>query len=212
MIPTIRIGNDFTLNISILSSDGELIDITSATDVRIFATLNGVRLSFFHPRTITIYPEKITLDFSAINTTHAGDYRIIVRYRINDTNYLAECAHAFFLTIDSELTNTTASAIDITCRVQFSANGKDGLSAYELAVNNGYPGTYDEWVKMYAGLRPTRISFIGMSGNILHTIEVATPVEYSTYGSSCACEPVGDWGDATEEELQAKEQANTEEV
>ena len=53
-------------------------------------------------------------------------------------------------------------------------------------------------MKIYAGLQPARISFIGISGNVLHTMDVATPVEYSSYGSSYAYEPVGDWGDMTE--------------
>lgn len=149
MIPTIRIGNDFSLTLFIHAFDGSLIDLTGAESIKICASLNGSRYTTIQPQSVTVFPDKLLLHFNAQDTPRAGDYRIIVRYRFNDVNYLAEASHAFSLSADVEFTNNYAATADVSCRVQFSANGTNGLSAYEIAVLNGYNGTYDQWVNYY---------------------------------------------------------------
>ena len=42
--------------------------------------------------------------------------------------------------------------------------GQDGKSAYELAIENGYSGTEQEWISSLAG-RPGETPYIGSNGN-----------------------------------------------
>ena len=42
--------------------------------------------------------------------------------------------------------------------------GKDGKSAYEIAVENGYSGSETEWISSLAGL-PGETPYIGANGN-----------------------------------------------
>lgn len=188
-------GNDAPLQLMVVRGDGVLEDYAGVSELSVQFVKNGARWVTVEP-TAPIVAVNSGVNVIVPADTPVGNYRAIVKYRRGDRRYLAENCHAIdVIECVEEATTDDTVSVDVTLRVQFSADGKDGLSAYELAVLNGYPGTYEEWVKMYARLQPTRISFIGVSGNVLHTIEVATPVEYSSYGSSYAYEPVGDWGE-----------------
>ena len=185
-IPQIPIGNSFAISWSItqceelVSLDGKQLKLTLSHH------LDRIEISDF-----IIDANTITFQFPGHLQCVTGVYSISLLVMDSNVHNSWRISRAFELISNGVPTSLLSLHSDL-------AIPRNGLSAYELAVLNGYPGTYDEWVKIYAGLQPARISFIGISGNVLHTMDVATPVEYSSYGSSYAYEPVGDWGDMTE--------------
>lgn len=47
---------------------------------------------------------------------------------------------------------------DMNFNVSEALKGKDGLSAYEVAVKNGYEGTEQEWLSTLGGYDDTELS------------------------------------------------------
>lgn len=185
-IPQIPIGNSFAISWSItqceelVSLSGKQIKLTLSHNLdRIEISeflIEGNTITFQFPGHLQCVTGIYSLSLLVVDSTIHNSWRVSRAFELVSSGVAIP-----LLTLNSDL-----------------AIPRNGMSAYELAVLNGYPGSYDEWVRMYLGLKPTRISFIGISGEVLHTIEVATPVEYSSYGSSYAYEPIGDWGDMTE--------------
>lgn len=198
-------GNDALLRLVVRRSDGVVENYAGASDLEVLFVQRGAGWVTISPTSpIVVVDSKIEVLIPA--DAPVGIYRAIVKYRRGERRYLAENCRAIEVAecVDRSTVGKGESE-DVMLLVQFSSDGQDGKSAYELAVQRGYLGTYEEWLKMYAGLQTMRISFMGVRGEMLHTIEVATPVEYPSYGSSYAYEPVGDWGDVVIEEDIAEE-------
>lgn len=187
----IQIGNDFTVSWLLTHLGKAFSPVNKTFEIEVSSAYGTILVS-------DVFTEGNILTFLVPSSqqVYLGSYDISLTITEEVTGQrwsLKQCNAFALVPCNSEFVND--EIVQLESGIVFPSHG---LSAYELAVLNGYPGTYDEWVRMYAGLKPTRISFIGISGEVLHTIEVAAPVEYSSYGSSYAYEPVGDWGDMTE--------------
>ena len=157
MIPVIKIGNDFNLRLIVRRGDGTVEDFDGVEKIEVQAVKNGAAWVTVLPNSYYYGIDGIVVaKFVADNTQQEGEYRVKVIYTKDGRRYLAENCQAFLLTTCcSQLSIDTAESIDVTLDVQFSADGKDGLSAYELAVaNEEYTGDYSgyqEWLASLAG-------------------------------------------------------------
>lgn len=155
MIPVIKIGNDFNLRLIVRRGDGTAEDFDGVEKIEVQAVKNGAAWVTVLPNSYYFGIDGIVVaNFVADDTLQEGEYRVNVKYIKNGRRYLAENCQAFLLTTCcSQLSTDTAESIDVTLSVQFSADGKDGLSAYELAVVNGeYTGDYRGYQKWLASL------------------------------------------------------------
>ena len=155
MIPVIKIGNDFNLRLIVRRGDGTAEDFDGVEKIEVQAVKNGAAWVTVLPNSYYYGIDGIVVaNFVADDTLQEGEYRVKVKYTKDGRRYLAENCHAFLLTTCcSQLSTDTAESIDVTLAVQFSADGKDGLSAYELAVANGeYTGDYSGYQKWLASL------------------------------------------------------------
>lgn len=155
MIPVIKIGNDFELRLIVRRGDGTAEDFDGVEKIEVQAVKNGAAWVTVLPNSYYYGSNGIVVaKFVADDTLQEGEYRAKVKYTKDGRRYLAENCQAFLLTTCcSQLSTDTAESIDVTLSVQFSADGKDGLSAYELAVVNGeYTGDYSGYQKWLASL------------------------------------------------------------
>lgn len=155
MIPVIKIGNDFNLRLIVRRGDGTAEDFDGVEKIEVQAVKNGAAWVTVLPNSYYYGIDGIVVaNFVADDTLQEGEYRAKVKYTKDGRRYLAENCQAFLLTTCcSQLSTDTAESIDVTLSVQFSADGKDGLSAYELAVANGdYTGDYSGYQKWLASL------------------------------------------------------------
>ena len=155
MIPVIKIGNDFNLRLIVRRGDGTAEDFDGVEKIEVQAVKNGAAWVTVLPNSYYYGSDGIVVaKFVADDTSQEGEYRLKVKYTKDGRRYLAENCQAFLLTTCcSQLSTDTAESIDVTLYVQFSADGKDGLSAYELAVSNGeYTGDYNGYQKWLASL------------------------------------------------------------
>lgn len=155
MIPVIKIGNDFELRLIVRRGDGTAEDFDGVEKIEVQAVKNGAAWVTVLPNSYYYGSNGIVVaKFVADDTLQEGEYRAKVKYTKDGRRYLAENCQAFLLTTCcSQLSTDTAESIDVTLDVQFSADGKDGLSAYELAVANGeYTGDYNGYQKWLASL------------------------------------------------------------
>lgn len=154
MIPVIKIGNDFNLRLIVRRGDGTAEDFDGVEKIEVQAVKNGAAWVTVLPNSYYYGIDGIVVaKFVADNTQKEGEYRVKVKYTKNGRRYLAENCQAFLLTTCCyQLSTDTAESIDVTLDVQFSSDGKDGLSAYELAVANGeYTGDYAGYQQWLAG-------------------------------------------------------------
>lgn len=147
-------GNDAPLQLMVVRGDGVLEDYAGVSELSVQFVKNGARWVTVEP-TAPIVAVNSGVNVIVPADTPVGDYRAIVKYRRGDRRYLAENCHAIdVIECVEEATTDDTVSVDVTLRVQFSADGKDGLSAYELAVLNGeYTGDYDgyqRWLARYA--------------------------------------------------------------
>lgn len=156
MIPIIKIGNDFNLTLTVKRSDGQNEDFTNVSNIQILFIDNGakwVRIETFSFNYST--NGILNVSVPANQKLYEGEYRAQVKYIKKGRRYLAENCQAFILTDKCNVSTDTVDSLDLTLDVQFSSDGKDGLSAYELAVANGeYTGNYSgyqEWLASLAG-------------------------------------------------------------
>lgn len=155
MIPVIKIGNDFELRLIVRRGDGTAEDFDGVEKIEVQAVKNGAAWVTVLPNSYYYGSNGIVVaKFVADDTLQEGEYRAKLKYTKDGRRYLAENCQAFLLTTCcSQLSTDTAESIDVTLDVQFSADGKDGLSAYELAVANGeYTGDYNGYQKWLASL------------------------------------------------------------
>lgn len=155
MIPVIKIGNDFNLRLIVRRGDGTAEDFDGVEKIEVQAVKNGAAWVTVLPNSYYYGIDGIVVaNFVADDTLQEGEYRVKVKYTKDGRRYLAENCQAFLLTTCcSQLSTDTAESIDVTLDVQFSSDGKDGLSAYELAVANGeYTGDYNGYQKWLASL------------------------------------------------------------
>lgn len=154
MIPIIKIGNDFNLTLTVKRSDGQNEDFTNVSNIQVFFIDNGAKWVKIETFSFN-YSTNGVLNVSvpANQKLYEGEYRAQVKYIKDDRRYLAENCQAFVLTDKCKVTTDTVESLDLTLDVQFSSDGKDGLSAYELAVVNGeYTGDYSGYQKWLASL------------------------------------------------------------
>lgn len=146
---TIKIhrGNDAPLRLLVVRGDGVLEDYAGVSELSVQLVKNGARWVTVEP-TAPIVAVNSGVNVVLPTDTPVGNYRAILKYRRGDRRYLAENCHAIeVIECVEDATTDDGVSVDVTLRVQFSADGKDGLSAYELAVLNGYTGTYEEWAE-----------------------------------------------------------------
>jgi len=154
MIPIIKIGNDFNLTLTVKRSDGQNEDFTNVSNIQVLFIDNGAKWVRIENFSFNYSTEGIlNVSVPANQKLYEGEYRAQVKYIKDGSRYLAENCQAFVLTDKCEVTTDTVESLDLTLDVQFSSDGKDGLSAYELAVVNGeYTGDYSGYQKWLAGL------------------------------------------------------------
>ena len=168
MIPIIKIGNDFNLTLTVKRSDGQNEDFTNVSNIQVFFIDNGAKWVKIETFSFN-YSTNGVLNVSvpANQNLYEGEYRAQVKYIKDGSRYLAENCQAFVLTDKCDVTTDTVESLDLTLDVQFSSDGKDGLSAYELAVVSGeYTGDYSGYQKWLADLSSAKNELLQLSVNI----------------------------------------------
>lgn len=150
---TISIGNDFRVAWR-LTQFGEAFDLSDkhfTIDVKSsygtitvddIQVIDGNVITFSVPAREQIYLGKYDITLT-INSLANGQAWVLTQC---DAFELVPCG----------------SCSDMPTVVQFDSGivyPSNGLSAYEIAVLNGYKGTYEEWVKWYAEPSRVRVSF-----------------------------------------------------
>ena len=141
----IQINNSFDLRLRVLAQ-GEREPMTAATDVRVvFQCLdNGVVR--WQAQCLTITDEEVVVEVSPDEARSLGRYMVGVFYSIGGAQRYAENGAAFSLVRTAAEADAEGESVAADLTVRFAASGKNGLSAYEIAQQNGYAGTFEEWL------------------------------------------------------------------
>lgn len=196
----ISIGNDFRIEWSLkqLGADFNIVDKTYEIEVScpygiilvddIIA--NGNTLSFRVPAKQQIY---------------AGVYGIKLKISDENTNNhwaLTQC-NAFALVACCDCCDDVVEVVQLESNIVYPANG---LNAYQMAVLDGYTGTYDEWMGVLSSITPIDIVVRANMGQGIESQQYTlAKVEYrkSDYGSYPYSD-VGSW-DSIAEEIEEQE-------
>ena len=145
-----RMGNDFTVTLNI-KRKGSPEDFTKASGITV--VLLHMTCSFIKivPSQITVNGDKISFPVTADQQKEAGRYRVMLKYHKQGLDglktYTVDKCDVFELVPDSCEAETTDTDVIADIDVQIEQDGKDGLSAYEIALLNGYHGTQEEYEK-----------------------------------------------------------------
>lgn len=142
-----RIGNDFTVTLNI-TRKGSPEDFTNTSGITV--VLQHMTCSFIRliPNQITVNGGKVSFPVTADQQKEPSKYRVLVKYHKTALDglktYTVDKCEIFELVSDS-CTDTSDTDVVADIDVQIEQDGKDGLSAYELAVFNGYNGMREEY-------------------------------------------------------------------
>lgn len=135
--------NDFTLRLAVLAQ-GEREPITSATDVRVvFQNIDTPRERWEAARLVITDTIEVSVPAEALGL---GKYAVFVYYTIANSARFAENGAAFTIVRSADEVDTEGESVSADVNVAFAASGKNGLSAFELAQQAGYAGTFEQWL------------------------------------------------------------------
>lgn len=168
----IQINNDFQLALSVLAN-GTAEPLTYATDIEVAVqNLDAPRVRCtLAPVVVNGNVVTVAVDSTVLNTT--GRYLAAITYVINGARRYAENGDAFTLVRSAAEADIEGESAAADLRVKFEASGKDGLSAYELAKQAGYAGTFEEWLA--AGENANNAALLAKEGAAL-AVEAANNV------------------------------------
>lgn len=135
--------NDFTVRLAVLAQ-GEREPMTSATDVRVvFQNIDSPRERWEASRLVITDTIEVGVPATALGL---GRYAAFVYYTIAASARFAENGAAFTIVRSADEADAEGESISADVNVAFAASGKNGLSAFELAQQAGYAGTFEEWL------------------------------------------------------------------
>lgn len=188
-IPTLPIHNDFIIEWSIVQCD-----------IPVALHDYSLKLIVTNPRNRVEIVDFYTVDNKVVFTLWAnlqvvtGVYGLTLLASRNGSHHTWRADKAFRL-------EYVADYVSILPVVSNLSVPRNGLSAYELAVLDGYTGSYDEWVTTYSSIVSLPIT-INYADGTLEVYNLAHIVPRSDEYGSYAYDPVGTWdaGDTTEGE------------
>lgn len=186
----ITIGNDFRISWS-LSQLGEAFTLEGKTYELVVRSSYGV----IDVANVIASGNTLTFTVPASSQIYTGNYDVILSIDYGDNHYRLCQRDAFELvTCGGEI----AGVVQLNSGIVYPRNG---LSAYELAVLDGYTGSYDEWVATYSSIVSLPIT-INYADGTLEVYNFAHIVPRSDEYGSYAYDSVGTWdaGDTTEGE------------
>ena len=177
----IQINNDFQLALSVLAN-GTAEPLTYATDIEVAVqNLDAPRVRCtLAPVVVNGNVVTVAVDSTVLNTT--GRYLAAITYVINGARRYAENGDAFTLVRSAAEADIEGESAAADLHVKFEASGKDGLSAYELAKQAGYAGTFEEWLA--AGENANNAALLAKEGAAL----AATATKVATDAAQKAVE------------------------
>lgn len=140
----IHIGNDFRVRWE-LTQLGEAFDLVGKTyDIEVSSPYGVIIVT-------DVVAEGNILSFSipASQQVYLGSYNITltITSEAGQSWRLQQCDAFCLISCECGCDTDVTTVVQLSSGIVYPANG---LSAYELAVINGYKGTYEEWVKWYA--------------------------------------------------------------
>lgn len=160
----IQIGNDFRV-IWALTQLGEAFSLVGKTyDIEVSSPYGVILVN-------DVVAENNILSFGipASQQVYLGNYDITLKINNEEgqTWRLKQCDAFALVPCDC---GEIVEVVQLASGIVYPANG---LDAYQMAVINGYKGTREEWVKMYAGLKSANITLYN-NLDLVATIDVAT--------------------------------------
>ncbi len=135
--------NDFVLRLMVLAQ-GESEPMSSATDVRVvFQNLDNPKERWEASRLVITDTIEVSVSAEALGL---GKYAVFVYYTIANSARFAENGAAFTIVRSADEADTEGESVSADVNVAFAASGKNGLSAFELAQQAGYAGTFEQWL------------------------------------------------------------------
>lgn len=148
----IAIGNDFRVSWT-LKQLGQAFELFGKTfDIVVKSPYAVIRVD-----DIQAVGNVVSFNVPASEQIYIGSYDIDINIEDNANGKrwtLRQC-NAFALAPCCEC-GDVVEVVQLESNIVYPANG---LSAYEIAVLNGYTGTYEEWVKWYAKPNAMRVTF-----------------------------------------------------
>lgn len=148
----IAIGNDFRISWT-LNQLGQAFDLLGKTfTIDIVSSYGKMRIN-----DVQVSGNVVSFNIAAQEQVYTGTYDVLIEVEDNTTGQrwnLRQC-NAFSLVPCCECCDVV-EVVQLESNIVYPANG---LSAYEIAVLNGYAGTYEEWVKWYATPNAMLVTF-----------------------------------------------------
>ncbi len=141
----IQINNDFSLLLAVRTVDGSEL-LTGVRDIEVYVQNLDAPHVRCTPARIVLDAEVARVDIAAKDVAAIGRYLVAVTYTAGDARRYAENGEAFAIVRTAAEADAQGESVSVDLFVKFEASGKNGLSAFELAVQNGYAGTYEEWL------------------------------------------------------------------
>ena len=141
----IQINNDFTLLLTVRTVDGSE-NLSGVRDFEVFFQNLDAPHVRCAPAKIVIDGEVARVDISASDVAAVGRYLAAVTYTAGDARRYAENSDAFRIVRTAAEADAQGESVSADLYVKFESSGKNGLSAFELAVQNGYVGTFEQWL------------------------------------------------------------------
>lgn len=144
---TKRINTDLYDSIELKNSDGSALDLSEAYDMHLYLRKEGT--SIMLEQNFIITENKIYYQYNSNENDTIGVYSLHFYYKKNNGNseinydqYHFDVTGIFQIVKSSEKENWAGGITGV-----ISQYGADGLSAYQLAVKDGFAGTEAEWLE-----------------------------------------------------------------
>ena len=146
MIARIRRGNDFHVAWQI-KRGGVPENLENVTDIKLERTIYGVTTEH---TLFTVSGDTITAEIPAEVQTHYGQYKLTLSYELVDTGMSDDdrkCKVAIyaFAIVDPLGPADDLLTVDVASDVSIGFKGDEGLSAYQVWLENGNVGTEDDY-------------------------------------------------------------------
>lgn len=142
-----RVGEDLFLELT-LKWSGEAADLTNAVNTKLLIEQIGCPWNKYHGFTIT--GNVVSMQLTAEENTHCGIFNATFSADIpnanSSTGYVTRKWDFRYLYMIVATSDEEALSDTVESTGEIAKYGSDGLSAYEVAVKNGYVGTITEWL------------------------------------------------------------------
>ena len=142
-----RVGEDLFLELT-LKWSGEAADLTNAVNTKLHIEQIGCPWNKYHGFTIT--GNVVSMQLTAEENTHCGIFNATFSADIpnanSSTGYVTRKWDFRYLYMIVATSDEEALSDTVESTGEIAKYGSDGLSAYDIAVKNGYVGTEAEWI------------------------------------------------------------------